>query len=169
MWNRNCFTVHWTSWHGRMTPASLFGYYWEACFLTKFSSSGLPFFGTTFIFWELGLWFSFLVFGCSLLVPWSPSFISFFPLTYVYDMCKCGGVIRYTVRRPKYPSKSSLFLGSLSHASLPRFWRSCIFEGVGYYTFDLNCTPSPWKSGILLSSHWHYNRAGQNSKKSHLE
>jgi hypothetical protein len=80
--------------------------------LTKFSSSGLPFL-EPFFFFSL-VFGSLFLFGCALLVLWSPSFISFFPLTYVYNMCKCGGVIRYTVRRPKYPSKSSHFLGSLS-------------------------------------------------------
>ena len=73
--------------------------------MTKFSSSGLSLFRTNFFFWSLVFGALFL-FGCALLVLWSPSFISFFPLTYVYDMCKCGGVIQYTVRRPKYPSKS---------------------------------------------------------------
>jgi hypothetical protein len=80
--------------------------------LTKFSSSGLPFL-EPFFFLSL-VFVSLFLFGCALLVLWSPSFISFFPLTYVYVMCKCGGVIQYTVRRPKYPSKSSVFLGSLS-------------------------------------------------------
>jgi hypothetical protein len=49
-------------------------------------------FRTTFIFgaWSLVL-FSFSLASHALLVPWSPSFISFSPLTYVYDMCKCGG------------------------------------------------------------------------------
>ncbi len=84
--------------------------------MTKFSSSGLPFLEPFFF---LSLVFgSLFLFGCALLVLWSPSFISFFPLTYVYDICKCGGVIRYTVRRPKYPSKSSFFLGSLSISTL---------------------------------------------------
>jgi hypothetical protein len=72
--------------------------------------------------WSLVL-FSFSLASPALLFPWFCSFISFSPLTYVYDMCKCGGVLRCSVRRPKYPSKSPLFLGSLDkmyfHPKLP--------------------------------------------------
>jgi hypothetical protein len=87
---------------------------WETCFLTKFSYSGLPFLEPHFFgAWSLVL-FLFPLASLALLVPWSPSFISFSPLTCVYDMCKCGGVLQCRVHRPKYPSKSPLFLGSLT-------------------------------------------------------
>jgi hypothetical protein len=59
-----------------------------------------------------GSLFFFFGFTCS-----SGTLVSFFhlfsPLTSVYDMCKCGGVLRCRVHRPTYPSKSPLFLGSL--------------------------------------------------------
>jgi hypothetical protein len=113
MWNRNCFAMHWTSWYGRTAPASPLGYYWEACCLTKIFLFRSSFLVPHFFF---GAW-SLVLFSCLWLCStgFLVSFLHlFFPLTYVYDMCKCGGVIRYTVHRPKYPSKSSLFLGSLS-------------------------------------------------------
>jgi hypothetical protein len=79
---------------------------------------GSSLFRTTF-YLELGLWFSFCFLWLHLLFWFRgllPSTLSLH-LTYVYDMCKCGGVLQCRVHRPKYPSKSPLFLGSVAARS----------------------------------------------------
>ncbi len=86
--------------------------------------SGRPVSQQSFLLWVIpfynnilfGAWslvlFSFSLASPAHLVPWSPSFTSFSPLTYVYNMCKCGGGVTMYSMLTKYPKKSPLFLGS---------------------------------------------------------
>jgi hypothetical protein len=89
---------------------------WETCFLTKFSSSGLPFsFLEPHFFLSLVFGSLFFIFGFTCSSGSLVSFLHLFLSTYIcLRHVQVRGVLRCRVRRPKYPSKSPLFLGSLT-------------------------------------------------------